>query len=204
MSRAKRIKAVAKTLCEASPCHHKCHDTEHCIVEDDAAVIIESEDTQTMNENMLYLTMAGRYAKDRTGCTKVAVGSCIVKDGVIISLGANRAIPDLCRTPRGCLRVEKYGENSKLHRNPEDCRAIHSEVDAIGNAAKAGVSTQGATIYVTRYPCEACARLIIAAGIKRVVYGRNQLISEQTRQMFESAHVDCYNYGDYHEDDTII
>ena len=156
-----------------------------------------------MSKDIFYLMMAGDYAKQYTGCTKVAVGSCLVKDGTIISMGANRAIPDLCRA-RGCLRVELYGDNSKLHRNPEDCRAIHSEVDAIGKAAKVGVSTNGATLYVTRYPCEACARLIITAGIKRVVYGRNQLISEQTRQMFESAGVECYNCGEYLEDDTVF
>ena len=156
-----------------------------------------------MNKDMFYLSLAGQYAKQFTGCTKVAVGSCLVWENTIIAMGANRAIPDLCKA-KGCLRVEKYGNNSKLHRNPEDCRAIHSEVDAIGKAAKSGVSTQGATLYVTRYPCEACARLIITAGIKRVVYGRNQSISEETRRMFESAGVECYNVPEYQEDDTVI
>ena len=154
-----------------------------------------------MNKDTFYLSLAGQYAKQFTGCTKVSVGSCIVKNGNIVAMGANRAIPDLCKI-KGCLRVELYGDFSKLHRNPEDCRAIHSEVDAIGKAAKCGVSTEGATIYVTRYPCEACARLIIASGIKRVVFGRNQPVSELTRQMFESAGVECYNCREYVEDDT--
>ena len=156
-----------------------------------------------MNKDMFYLGLAGQYAKQFTGCTKVSVGSCIVKNDNIIAMGANRAIPDLCRSHRGCLRVEKYGTNSKMYRSPEDCRAIHSEVDAIGKAAKCGVSTEGATIYVTRYPCEACARLIITAGIKRVVFGRNQPVSELTKRMFESAGVDCYNCKDYMEDDIV-
>ena len=157
-----------------------------------------------MNKDMFYLSLAGQYAKQFTGCTKVAVGSCIVWEDTIIAMGANRAIPDLCKSPRGCLRIEKYGTNSKMYRSPEDCRAIHSEVDAIGKAARAGACTHGATIYVTRYPCEACARLIITAGIKRVVYGRNQLISELTRQMFESAGVKCENCAEYMEDDTVV
>lgn len=156
-----------------------------------------------MNKDLFYLRLAGAYAKYNTGCTKVSVGSCVVKGEKILAVGANRAIPDLCRSQRGCLRIEKYGTNSKLHRNPEDCRAIHSEVDAIGDAAKRGNSTEGATIYVTRYPCEACARLIITAGIKRVVYGRNQIISDLTKDMFESYGVECYNCGDYVEDDTV-
>ena len=158
-----------------------------------------------MSKNdIFYLSLAGLYAKNTTGCTKVSVGSCIVKNDTIVSMGSNRAVPDLCKTHRGCLRVELYGNNSKLHRNPEDCRAIHSEADAICRAARNGVSTEGATIYVTRYPCEACARTIIAAGIKKVVFGRNQPISETTRQMFESAGVDYYNCREYMEDDTIV
>jgi dCMP deaminase len=156
-----------------------------------------------MRKNLMYLKLAGAYAKEMSGCTKVSVGSCIVKNGAVVSLGANRTMPDLCKT-RGCLRIELYGNNSKAHRNPEDCRAIHSEVDAIGNAARAGVNLDGATIYVTRYPCEACARLIITSGIKRVVYGRNQKVSTMTLQMFESAGVECYNESQYMEDDTVV
>lgn len=153
--------------------------------------------------NMEYLQIAGAYARNYSGCTKVSVGSCIVKNGVIIALGANRACPNTCRT-QSCLRVEKYGNNSKEHRNPDDCRAIHSEADAIARAARDGISTAGATLYVTRYPCEACARLIVMAGIKLVVYGRQQSISAMTKQIFEEAGVICINYPDYMEDDTVV
>lgn len=154
-----------------------------------------------MTREIQTLELAGEYAKHHTGCTKVAVGSALEIDGRLVLLGANRAMPDLCKS-RGCLRIEKYGNNSKQHRNPGDCRAIHSEVDVIGKAARRGMKLDGATIYVTRYPCEACARLIITAGIKRVVYGRNQLISETTRQMFEEAGVEVYNEASYVEEDT--
>lgn len=130
-----------------------------------------------------YLDMAQLYADRLSGCLKVAVGSLIEKDDVIISMGANRCIPNLCKTSRGCLRVEKYGEDSKSHRNPEDCRAIHSEIDALAHAQQ---STVGATIYVTRYPCEGCAKAIIAAGIKEVVYGGTAQISQMTKDMFDS------------------
>lgn len=82
-----------------------------------------------------YLDLAYHYAERMSGCKKVAVGSIIKSSGGIISMGANRVIPDLC-IGRGCLRVEKYGDDSKSHRNPEDCRAIHSEIDAITSAAK--------------------------------------------------------------------
>ncbi len=128
-----------------------------------------------------YLNMAQTYAESRSGCRKVAVGSCITdKHGRILSFGANAAIPNLCKS-QGCLRIEKYGDNDKTHRGPADCRAIHSEVDAIAHLER---SARGGRIYVTRYPCEACARAIVAAGIMEVYYGRKQRISDETEQIF--------------------
>lgn len=147
-----------------------------------------------------FLDMAQVYANRLSGCKKVAVGSAIVNQEQVIALGANRAVPDLCKTHRGCLRVEKYGEDSKNHRNPEDCRAIHSEIDAICRAAAAGHPVAGSSIFVTRYPCEGCAKAIIAAGIKRVYYGGTTRISPQTSAMFENFGVDCIYIPDWKED----
>lgn len=132
-----------------------------------------------------WLDVADKYAAISSGCTKVAVGSVIVKDNMVIGLGANRSFPDLCKT-RGCLRVEKYGDNDKTHRYPSDCRALHSEIDAICSAS---TNVKGATILVTRYPCEACARAIVAAGIKEVIYGRQQEISDETKAIFNEGKV---------------
>lgn len=148
------------------------------------------------------LDLAFSYASMMSGCRKVAVGSAIVKDDAIVALGANKAVPDLCKTDRGCLRVEKYGEDSKIHRNPEDCRAIHSEIDAICMAAKLGVSIEGASIYVTRYPCESCAKALVAAGIKRVVYGGTARISDTTSRILDDGLVDYYLVDDWREDNT--
>lgn len=140
-----------------------------------------------------WLSMADTYAKAMSGCTKVQVGAVIVKDNRAIGFGANRAIPDLCRY-RGCLRVELYGDNDKTHRSPTDCRAIHSEIDAICNAVE---RVDGASIYITRYPCEACARAIVAAGITRVYYGREQEISKVTQQIFNTADVRVVHVKDW-------
>lgn len=146
-----------------------------------------------------YLDLAHLYAAHTSGCNKVSVGSVIVKDQKVLSLGANKALPDLCNH-RGCLRFERYGEDSKAHRCPEDCRAIHSEIDAICSAAYTGVSVEGASIYVTRYPCESCAKAIISSGIKKVFYGGTARISEQTQDMFERYGV-AYTYvPDWKED----
>lgn len=148
------------------------------------------------------LNLSHEYAEIMTGCTKVSVGSAIIKEdgnkrGRIISFGANRAIPNTCKT-QGCYRVKLYGDNDKTHRAPGDCHAIHSEVDAIINAK---TDLTGATIIITRYPCEACARAIVTAGIKKVVYGRAQKITELTKEILEGngveiVHIDHWNKED--------
>lgn len=148
----------------------------------------------------LYLDLAHTYAKTRSGCTKVTVGSAITDaDGAILSLGANAAIPNFCRS-KGCLRITKYGNNTKEHRLPSDCRAIHSEIDAICHLEK---SARGGRIYVTRYPCEACARAIVAAGISTVYYGRKQEISDQTDEIFRSAGVNVCHVPMWDAEDVI-
>ena len=147
------------------------------------------------------LDTAYQYAQKMSGCKKVAVGSLISKNGSVVSMGANRTMPDLCKC-RGCLRVEKYGDDSKSHRNPEDCRAIHSEIDAITSAAQNGISLDGATIYVTRYPCEACARAIVSAGIRHVVYGGTARISDQTQILFDDYDIDCVYIPNWKEDNS--
>ena len=150
------------------------------------------------------LDTANSFAGHFAGCTKVSVGSVIVdREGKILGAGANRAIPDKCKS-EGCLRIKKYGEASKDHRLPSDCRAIHSEVDAISRVAKSCFSTRNCTIYVTRYPCEACARTIVAAGIKRVLYGRKQEISDETLEIFKSGGVFVARVDNWDEEDTTI
>lgn len=149
-----------------------------------------------------WLDMAEMYAKKESGCNKVAVGCAIVSPDreQILTLGANRAMPDLCKTRRGCLRMELYGEDSKAHRNSGDCRAIHSEIDAISGAANRGMPLQGAVAFVTRYPCESCAKALIQAGIKDVYYGGTADISGYTRDLFERHGVGCYHVTDWRED----
>ena len=149
-------------------------------------------------ENLNWLILANSYSALNSGCKKVTVGSAIVKHGKLLALGANKTFPVSCRD-HGCLRIEKYGENSKLHRNPEDCRAVHSEIDAICSSK---TDLYGATIYVTRYPCEACARAIVDAGIKRVVYGRQQEISEETYNIFKAGKVLVYHEKEWDAPDV--
>lgn len=154
------------------------------------------------NSNPAYfLTLADKWAESMSGCLKVKVGSMILPKSGGAIFGANRGVPSLCMSD-GCMRIAKYGNDSKAHRNPEDCRAVHSEVNAIAEAARLGVKLQGATIYVTRYPCEACARAIAIAGIKKVYYGGTAKISEETKKTFTHSNIEVTHVEGWKEDFT--
>lgn len=148
-----------------------------------------------------FLNDAQLYADCHSTCSKVQVGSVIygMKSHFMI-FGCNHGVNN-CRK-NGCRRISLYGENSKEHRLPSDCDAIHSEVDAICKAAKCGVRLdEGSVIFVTRYPCEACARAIAESGIKTVVYGRRESISPYTKKILEDAGVEVYKRNTWNRED---
>lgn len=145
-----------------------------------------------------YLDLADLYANKASGCCKVAVGCAIVKDEHIISLGANQTILSDCKS-RGCYRMRRYGDDGKIHRNPEDCSSVHSEIDAI---AKLRESAKGTTVYVTRYPCEGCAKALIAAGVSKVVYGGSTQISSLTEGMLDANDIRVIWIPSWKEDNT--
>ena len=98
-----------------------------------------------------------------------AIGAVIVKDKRIMTTGYNGAPQGLrtCRERGECMR-ERLGIASGTR--AELCYAIHAEQNAIIQAAKLGINIDGGTLYCTHQPCSVCAKMIINAGIKRVVY----------------------------------
>lgn len=152
-------------------------------------------------DTYMMLEKAQAYASSFSTCSKVQVGSLIVTVNLDTVYGCNKGIERNCMI-EGCHRVEKYGENSKLHRLPSDCVAIHSEVDAISRAARRGLCLNGAVIFITRYPCEACARAIALSGIRKVCYGRTEEISEMTRQIFEASGIEVVHEKDWVYEDN--
>ena len=97
------------------------------------------------------------------------VGAVIVKDKRILATGYNGAPSGVqsCKDKGECLRKKLNIPSGTRH---EVCYAVHAEQNAICQAAKLGLSVDGATIYVTHQPCSICTKLIINAGIKRVIY----------------------------------
>lgn len=100
--------------------------------------------------------MAAVWAKN-SYCKRRQVGALLVKDRMIISDGYNG-------TPSG---FENQCEDESGATKPY---VLHAEANAITKVAKSGNSSEGATLYVTASPCIECSKLIIQAGIKRVVY----------------------------------
>ncbi len=115
--------------------------------------------------------MMADVVKKRADCTRRQVGSLIVRDFRIISTGYNGTPHKIKNCSEGgclrCLRRDK-GE-IKGHEYEESCVCIHGEQNAIIQAAYQGISTNGGTLYSTTNPCSSCAKILINAGIVRVV-----------------------------------
>ena len=97
------------------------------------------------------------------------VGSVITRNNRILTTGYNGAPAGIksCKERGFCLR-DKLGIASGTR--AEMCYAIHAEQNAVIQAAKMGISVEGATIYVTHQPCSVCTRILINSGISRIVY----------------------------------
>lgn len=122
------------------------------------------------------------------------VGAVIVRDKRILTTGYNGApqgIPS-CKERSECIR-ENLGIASGTRQ--EICYAVHAEQNAIVQAAKLGLSLEGATIYCTHQPCSICTRLIINSGIKRVVYDQGYP-DEFSLRLLNSAGVEIVKFKD--------
>ncbi len=93
-------------------------------------------------------------------CTKAKVGAVIAKDGRILATGYNGTVSG----HDNCCEIEIDGV---LKTSPF---TVHAEQNVISYCAKNGIATDGATMYITLSPCQLCAKLIVQAGIKRVVF----------------------------------
>ncbi len=111
-----------------------------------------------------YLRMAHIWAEN-SYCVRRKVGALIVKDKMIISDGYNG-------TPSGFENVCEDEQNITLP------YVLHAEANAITKIARSNNNSENATLYVTDAPCIECAKLIIQAGIKRVIYNRNYRIED--------------------------
>jgi len=115
-----------------------------------------------------YFLMLAKLAATRSTCLAFPVGAVIVKDKQIVATGYNGS-------PSGSVHCTAQGYcyvglTSCDASKAMPSRAVHAEANAIAQAAKHGISTQGASIYVTLEPCLSCLKLIISAGVREVLY----------------------------------
>lgn len=118
---------------------------------------------------------------ERSTCNRLNVGAVVARDGRILTTGYNGP-------PSGMDHCEH--EEFEVQCN----LAVHAEANAIAFAARYGMSTDGAELFVTHAPCHNCAKLIINAGILRVYYSIEYRLTHGT-DLLEDAQVETYCHG---------
>lgn len=113
-----------------------------------------------------YFMQLARTAATRSTCDRASVGCLIVQHHRVLVTGYNGA-------PSGLPHCDEDGHLFADPDRPDHClRTLHAEQNALIQAALHGVSTNNGTAYVTHAPCLTCAKMLINAGIRRVVYNR--------------------------------
>lgn len=103
-----------------------------------------------------YFKQLTSLTSSRSSCKRLHVGCVLVNNNRVISQGYNGYLP-------GCRHEQKM-------RGGHEMGTIHAEQNAISDCAKRGVSCDGATAYITHYPCVNCMKILCAAGIKNIYY----------------------------------
>jgi dCMP deaminase len=121
------------------------------------------------NWDETFLKIAELISRHST-CIRKKVGAILVKENRIISIGYNGVLPgkkhceDLFKSR--VMDKQFYNQHNEFSRLNE----VHAEQNCIAYAAKHGIKTEGSNLYVTISPCKDCSKIIIASGIKKVVY----------------------------------
>jgi dCMP deaminase len=115
-----------------------------------------------------YFMGIAKLTSERSTCLRRKVGAVIVRDKQVVATGYNGAPKGIahCDEKGGCLREKLGVPSGERH---ELCRALHAEQNAIIQAATSGQSIEGSTIYITHQPCVICAKMIINAGIRKII-----------------------------------
>ena len=122
-----------------------------------------------------YFISSALLMSSRSSCHRLHVGCVLIKDNRIISAGYNGFLAGL---PHESCVVNNHEQNT-----------VHAEQNAISDCAKRGVSTDGATAYITHYPCINCAKILLASGIKEVKYYEDYKNNELVKKLLDKANV---------------
>ncbi|MCQ2565364.1 MAG: cytidine/deoxycytidylate deaminase family protein [Clostridia bacterium] len=140
-----------------------------------------------------YFMEMAELARTRTTCLRRGVGAVIVKDNRVLATGYNGSPKGVSHcSETGCLRDKMKVPSGQRH---ELCRGLHAEQNAIIQAACMGASIEGATLYCTTQPCIICTKMIINAGIKRVVV-KESYPDELAQDMMKEAGLTVEVFGE--------
>ena len=115
-----------------------------------------------------YFMEMAKLASRRSSCLRRAVGAVLVRDKRLLATGYNGVPSGVTHCEEtGCLREKLQVPSGERH---ELCRGLHAEQNAIIQAAFHGVSVRDASLYCTNLPCIICAKMLINAGVRRIVY----------------------------------
>lgn len=128
-------------------------------------------------ETELLLDIAAQVAR-RSTCSRLQVGAVLARDGRILSTGRNGAPSKLTHCDH------TYDSHSPC------TQSVHAEVNAVAFAARHGVASDGASLYLTHAPCAACAGVIINSGVESVVYAKHYRSTEGINRL-EDAGIPC-------------
>jgi dCMP deaminase len=136
----------------------------------------------------------------RATCIKRQVGALLVKNKQILTSGYNGAPMGMKHSAEvGCLRDQLQVPSGKNH---ELCRGLHAEQNAIIQGARHGVNINGSTLYCTHMPCVICSKMIINAGIKRIVF-KGYYPDELAVQMLTESNIEVVLFEEKYQKETI-
>jgi dCMP deaminase len=137
-----------------------------------------------------YFMQIAHLVATRATCPRRSVGALLVRDKRILATGYNGA-------PRGLPHCPEGGPTNDW---PAGCmraghciRSLHAEQNALLQAAQMGVRCEGSTIYVTCQPCNSCAKMLINAGVVRVIY-EGDYPDEFSKELFREAQMEVFVY----------
>ena len=127
----------------------------------------------------------------RSSCLRRQVGALLVKDRNILATGYNGVPSGITHCNAvGCLRERLNVPSGERH---ELCRGLHAEQNAIIQAAKHGTNIDGATLYCTTMPCIICTKMLINAGITRVIYAEGYA-DDLAREMIAESGIEVLQF----------
>jgi len=135
-----------------------------------------------MSRETMFMRIAG-IVSERSTCSRLKVGAVLVKDSRIIATGYNGA-------PRGLPHCDDVGCEME---NEACIRTVHAEANVVAFAARNGIQTDGAVLYTTHAPCYSCAKLLVNAGIQKVVFSHEYRIKRGLR-LLEDCGVHIHEY----------